>query len=77
MSALHAVEPFAQAAAVPLDAVRGRPTLTVPEAAAFLGLGRNSVYDAVHRGEIPSLRIDARILIPVAPLLKLVGIEGL
>jgi excisionase family DNA binding protein len=39
-------------------------TLSVPEAARLLGIGRNSAYDAVARGEIPSIRIGKRILVP-------------
>lgn len=38
--------------------------LTVAETAKFLRLGRNSVYDAVRRQELPSVRIGRRLLIP-------------
>jgi excisionase family DNA binding protein len=38
--------------------------LTVAEAAQFLRLGRNSVYEAVRRHELPSVRIGRRLLIP-------------
>ena len=41
-----------------------RLTLTVEEAAALLGISRNSAYEAVRRGEIPSVRIGGRIVIP-------------
>lgn len=37
--------------------------LTVPELAKILGIGRNQAYDAVRRGEIPSIRVGRRILI--------------
>ena len=46
-------------------------TLTVPEAARVLGIGKNLAYDAVARGEIPSIRIGRRILVPVASLVQL------
>ena len=39
-------------------------TITVGEAARYLGIGRNSAYEAVRRNEIPSIRIGRRILIP-------------
>jgi excisionase family DNA binding protein len=39
-------------------------TFTVVETAKLLGLGRNQTYEAVQRGEIPSIRIGKRILIP-------------
>lgn len=38
--------------------------LTVREAAAMAGLGVNQLYEAVKRGEVPSLRLGRRILIP-------------
>ncbi len=41
-----------------------RKTITVPEAGAQLGLGRNSAYEAVKRGEIPTVRIGRRLLVP-------------
>ena len=39
-------------------------TLTVPEAAQRLGIGRNAAYQGVRRGEIPSIRVGGRILVP-------------
>jgi excisionase family DNA binding protein len=41
-----------------------RETLTVDEAAKVLGIGRNKAYEAVHTGDIPSLRFGNRIVIP-------------
>ena len=43
-------------------------TLTVPEAAALLGIGKSLAYDAIRRGEIPSIRVGHRFLVPVAAL---------
>ena len=45
-----------------------RLTLTVDEAAALLGVHRLTVYAAVKSGEIPSIKIGSRILIPKAKL---------
>lgn len=50
-----------------------RMTMTVGEAAKRLGIGRNSCYDAVQRGEIPSLRIGKRLLIPVVALERMLA----
>ena len=50
-----------------------RMTMTVEEAAKRLGIGRNSAYDAVQRGEIPSLRIGKRLLVPVAALERMLA----
>lgn len=35
--------------------------MTVAEAAAWLGIGRNQVYGAISRGELPHLRIGRTI----------------
>lgn len=48
-----------------------QPTLTVPQTAVLLGLSRNSTYEAAERGEIPTIRIGRRILVPTARLLDL------
>ena len=49
-------------------------TITVTEAACRLGIGRNSAYEAVRRGEIPTIRIGKRILVPISALDRL--LEG-
>ena len=41
-----------------------RFTLSVPEAAKLLGIGKNLAYEAVQRGEIPSIKVGRRLLIP-------------
>jgi len=41
-----------------------RLTLTVVEASELLGVSRNSLYEAIRRGEVPHLRIGRRIVIP-------------
>jgi excisionase family DNA binding protein len=46
----------------------GRETATVPEAAKRLGIGRNQAYEAAARGDIPTIRIGKRILVPLAAL---------
>lgn len=43
-------------------------TMTVPEAAAILGIGRNAAYEAAKTGQIPTIRIGKRILVPRAAL---------
>src|SRR5680860_1538417 len=51
------------------------PTLTVPEAANLVGLGLSAAYEAVRQGRIPAIRVsERRIVVPTAPLLKLLGI---
>ena len=45
-----------------------KKVLSVTEAAAILQIGRNLCYEAIRRGEIPSIRVGARLLVPVAAL---------
>jgi excisionase family DNA binding protein len=51
-------------------------TLTIEEAAALLGIGRSSAYNAAARGDIPTLRLGRRLLVPSAKLLAMLGIEA-
>ena len=39
-------------------------TYTVTEAAELLGISRSSAYECVRRGEIPSLILGRRVVIP-------------
>lgn len=50
-----------------------RLVLTVEEAATLLGISRAFAYEAVNRGEIPSIRIGRRVLVPKVALERLVG----
>ena len=50
-------------------------TVSVNEAAKMLSLSRNAAFAAVNRGEIPSIRIGKRILIPKVKLLALINGE--
>lgn len=49
-----------------------RPTLTVAEAAELLGISRGLAFEAVNRGELPSIRVGRRILIPRSRLMALI-----
>lgn len=48
---------------------RSRPTITIPEYAKIVGVGRNTAYDAARAGEVPTIRVRGRILVSV-PLLR-------
>lgn len=63
--AASARAPASSGALAPMEE---RLTLTVEEAATLLGISRAFAYDAVTRGEIPSIRIGRRILVPKAAL---------
>ena len=54
----------------------GKETATVAEAAQMLGLSVSSAYRAIESGEIPSIRIGGRILVPRSRLFTLIGGTG-
>lgn len=54
-----------------------RPTLSVPEAGAYLGLGRSQSYDAAKRGVLPVIRLGPRReVVATATLRRLLGLDG-
>jgi len=53
-------------------ALRNILTVTVPEAAALLGISRALAYELVGRGELPAIRLGHRIVVPTQRLLDLV-----
>ena len=58
-----------------LDELRGRTTLSVPEAGAVLGLSRNTAYQAAERGDIPTIRIGHRLVVPAPRLLAMLEVR--
>lgn len=62
-----------QGAQTVVDSLQGRLTVSVPEAGRLLGIGRDASYAAAARGEIPSLRLGRRVVVPVPRLLELLG----
>jgi hypothetical protein len=57
-------------------AILERPTCSVSELQKILRTSKNPTYDAVKRGDVPSIRVGGRILIPTAPLRKMLGLDG-
>ena len=45
-----------------------KQVLTVEEAGKVLGLGRASSYQAAARGDIPTIRIGRKLLVPIRGL---------
>lgn len=53
-----------------------QPTMSVwPEAAGILHLSKASAYAAAERGEIPTIRIGRRLLVPTAALRRLLQLD--
>jgi excisionase family DNA binding protein len=49
--------------------------VTVVEAGRLVGLGRSAAYDAVRRGELPSIRFGRRLVVPLSALRRLLDGE--
>ena len=45
-----------------------RQVLSVEEAGRVLGIVRSAAYEAVHRGDIPVIRLGRRIVVPIKAL---------
>lgn len=59
-----------------IEEALARPTISVPVAGRlFFGLGKDSSYEAARTGEIETIRVGGRILVPVAPLAAKLGLR--
>jgi hypothetical protein len=53
-----------------------RPFMSLwPETGRMLGLGRSSTFEAARRGEIPTVKFGARLVVPTAALRRLAQID--
>lgn len=50
-----------------------RRVVTLDETAAILRISRGSAYEAAKRGEIPTIRVGRRLLVPVAALERMLA----
>ena len=57
---------------VPAD-WRSQATVTVPEYAAIMRVHRETAYKACQAGEVQTIKLQGRILIPVPALLRQLG----
>ncbi|MGV0910346.1 DNA-binding protein [Martelella sp. FOR1707] len=58
-----------------IEEALSKPTISVPDAGAlFFGLARNAAYEAAKRGDIETIRVGGRIVVPVAPLAARLGL---
>jgi excisionase family DNA binding protein len=49
---------------------RQRTTISIPEYAKIVGVGKNTAYAAAKSGEIPVIKLQGRKLVPVPWLLR-------
>ena len=53
--------------------IMGQPTCSVEEAAKVLHIGRTQAYRAVRSGELRSIRIGKRVLVPTQAITQLLN----
>jgi hypothetical protein len=56
--------------------ILARPTCSVEEFGRIFGLSKNPAYEAVKRGDVPSIRMGRLIRLPTKPLRVKLGLEG-
>lgn len=49
--------------------------MTIEQTAQLLGISRSAAYRAAAAGQIPTVRIGRRLLVPTARLLEMLGLE--
>lgn len=59
---------------ITLDDIRQRPTLSVAETAEVLGISVRHAYELAQRGDIPTLPLGSRRVVPTARLMRM--LEG-
>ncbi len=60
-----------------LPDAESRPWLTVPEGGRLgFGLGRSASYEAARRGDLPTVRVGRRIVVPTAVLRRMLGLDA-
>lgn len=59
-----------------IEEALSRATISVPDAGSiFYDLSRNAAYDAAKRGDIKTIKVGGRIVVPVAPIAQQLGLR--
>jgi excisionase family DNA binding protein len=53
-----------------------KKTLSISEAGKVLGIGRSAAYEAARSGQLPTIKIGRRILVPLVALERLLEQAG-
>jgi excisionase family DNA binding protein len=59
-----------------MERAEDRKTYKIEEAARLLGIGRNQAYLAAKTGELPIIKMGARLLVPKAALDRMLAGEA-
>jgi hypothetical protein len=56
--------------------ILARPAITPAQALKVLPMSRNGLYEAIRRGDIKTVKLGKKILVPTGPLRRQFGIEA-
>ena len=59
-----------------INEILDQPTCSVEELGRVFRLSKNPAYEAVKRGDFPSIRVGGRIRVPTAPLRQMLGLAS-
>jgi hypothetical protein len=59
-----------------VDQILARPVITPAQALKVIPMSRNGLYEAIRRGEIKTVKMGKKILVPTAPLRRQFEIDG-
>ncbi|KXO88783.1 hypothetical protein AXK56_10525 [Tsukamurella pulmonis] len=59
-----------------IDELRSRAAISIPRAGEILGISRANAYSLADRGELPSIALGGRRLVPTAALRAMLGVEA-
>lgn len=51
------------------------PTISIKQASELLGISLRSAYKCARTGELPTLRLGRRLLVPTPKLMRMLGVE--
>lgn len=60
-------------AVVPVASIQ--PTMTIEDARRFLGISRATAYEAAKSGELPTISMGRRLLVPTAALRRMLKLD--
>ncbi len=55
---------------------RPKQTLKIEEVAQILGIGRQTAYSLANSGQLPTLRLGRRLVVPIAALERMLAEAG-
>lgn len=74
---VRTIDELRRMAYVALDDLDGHDVVPAPIAGKVLMLGKNASYDACRTGQLPSIRVGRRLIVPVAGLRRMIeGAQG-